>query len=132
MSQRPLLFVVMAACLSFSVAVWSQTRLPDGNRQDAAEAQNSERREPGREEWRNVAESMFDLRSLSRNRAFVASGYLAQNTFEKAKPGPAGAPGESVQVSIKEWLVPTPGSHDKWPTFWGGSIQGRECSRNIN
>jgi streptogramin lyase len=92
MSQRPLLFVVMLACLSSGAPVWCQTRLHDGNRQDAVEALNADRHEPGQ-----------------------ASGYLAQNAFEKAKPAAAGAPGESVEVSIKEWPVPTPGSHPHDP-----------------
>ena len=114
MSQRPLLFVVMAACLSSSVPVWSQTRLPDENRQDAVEALNADRHEPGHNKWRNT-ESMRNLRALLQNRTLMASGYLAQNAFEKAKPAAAGAPGESVEVSIKEWLVPTPGSHPHDP-----------------
>ena len=92
MSQRPLLFVVMLACLSSGVPVWCQTRLHGGSRQDAVEALNADRHEPGR-----------------------ASGYLAQNAFEKAKPAAAGAPGESVEVSIREWPVPTPGSHPHDP-----------------
>lgn len=115
MSQRPLLFVVMLASLSSSVHVWCQTRLHDGNRQDAVEALNAKRHEPGHNKWRNVAESMPNLRALSRNRTLMASGYLAQNAFEKAKPAAAGAPGEIVEVSIKEWPVPTPGSHPHDP-----------------
>ena len=114
MTQQPLRFVVIAACLLSSVVVRSQTRLPDENRQDGAEALSSERHVPGREERRNVAESI-NLRPLSRNRTLMASGYLAQNAPEKAKPGASGAPGESVEVSIKEWLVPTPGSHPHDP-----------------
>src|SRR6476659_1244583 len=108
MSHRPLLLVVMAACLSSRVPVWCQTRLHDGNRQDAVEALNADRHEPGHNKWRNVAESMPNLRALSQNRTLMASGYLAQNAFEKAKPAAAGAPRESVEVSIKEWPVPTP------------------------
>ena len=79
------------------------------------EALNANRHEPGHNKWRNVAESMPNLRALSRNRTLMASGYLAQNAFEKAKPAAAGAPGEIVEVSIKEWPVPTPGSHPHDP-----------------
>jgi len=89
--------------------------LHDGNRQDAVEALNANRDEPGHNKWRNVAESMPSLRALSQNRTLMASGYLAQNAFEKAKPAATGAPGESVEVSIKEWPVPTPGSHPHDP-----------------
>jgi virginiamycin B lyase len=113
MSQRPLLFVVIAACLSSSVLIWSQTLLLDRSRQDAAETLRSERHEPRREEGRNVAESTFNLRPLSRNRTNMAAGYLAQNAPEKTTPAaevPAG-----VEVSIKEWPVPTPGSHPHDP-----------------
>src|SRR5262249_38900057 len=74
MSQRPLLFVVIAACLSSSVLIWSQTLLLDRSRQDAAETLRSERHEPRREEGRNVAESTFNLRPLSRNRTNMAAG----------------------------------------------------------
>ena len=85
MWQRPLLFVMMAACLSSSIVPrWGQSRLPSGNRQDTVEALSSERHKPRHEEWRNVAGSMFNFRPLSRNRTFVASAYLAQNTPEKA------------------------------------------------
>jgi virginiamycin B lyase len=115
MPQRPFWFVVMAACLSSSVPVWSQTRLADGNRKDAVEALNSERQEPGPNEWWNVAESVSSARPLSRNLTFVASAYLAQNAPENAKPAAAGVPGGSVEVSIKEWLVLTPGSHPHDP-----------------
>ena len=115
MSQRPLLFVVMAACLSSSIVpVWSQSRLSGGNRQDAVEALSSERHKRGRQEWRDVAESMSNFRALSRNRTFVASAYVAQNAPEREKPAAAGAL-RSVDVSIKEWLVPTPGSHPHDP-----------------
>ena len=108
MSQRPQLFVVMAACLSSSIVpVWSQSRLPGGNRQDAVEALSSERHKPRRQEWRNVAESMFNFRPLSRNRTFVASAYVAQNLPDKAQPPTAKVPGK-VEVSIQEWRVPTP------------------------
>ena len=56
MWQRPQVFVVMAGCLLSSIVpVWSQSRLPDGNRQDTVEAFSSERHKPRREEWRNVA-----------------------------------------------------------------------------
>jgi virginiamycin B lyase len=112
MSQKRLLFVAMAACFSSSVPVWSQTRLPDGNRQQAG-ALISTHHGAEREEWRPVAKSMFNLRPLSGNRTIMASGYLAQNAPEKTKPA-AGTP-ESVEVSIKEWLVPTPGSHPHDP-----------------
>jgi virginiamycin B lyase len=115
MSQRPLLFVLMVAFLSSSVQVRNQTRLPDGNRQNDADAQSSGRHGPRREEWRNVAECTPNLRPLSRNQILMASGYLAQNAFENAKQAAAGVPGESVEVSIKEWLVPTPGSHPHDP-----------------
>jgi virginiamycin B lyase len=115
MSQRPLLFVVMAACLLSGVPVWCQTRLHDGSRKDAAEALNADRHEREHNKWRNVTESMPNLRALSQNRTLMASGYLAQNAFEKAKPAAAGAPEESVEVSIKEWPVPTPGSHPHDP-----------------
>ena len=54
MSQRPLLFVVMLACLSSGVPVWSQIRLHAGNRQDAVKALNADRHEPGHNRWRNV------------------------------------------------------------------------------
>ena len=81
MSQRPLLFVVMVACLSSSVPVWCQTRLHDGNRQDAEEALNANRHEPGHNKWRNVAESMPNLRALLQNRTLMASVYLAQSAF---------------------------------------------------
>ena len=115
MWQRPQLFVVIAGCLLSSIVpAWSQSRLPNGNRQDTVEAFSSERHKPRREEWWNVADSMFNFRPLSRNRTFVASGYLAQYTPEKAKSAAAGVPG-SVDVSIKEWLVPTPGSHPHDP-----------------
>jgi hypothetical protein len=55
MSQRPLLFVAMAACLSFSVPVWNQIRMTDGNRLDA-EALSSAHHEPGRQELWNTTQ----------------------------------------------------------------------------
>jgi hypothetical protein len=98
--SRPLLFVVITACLSSSVPVWSQRQLTDDY-------------ETSRGRWGNIAERKFDLEPSSRNRVFVASEHLAQNAPEKAK-STAGSPA-GVEVSIKEWVVPTLGSHPHDP-----------------
>jgi hypothetical protein len=55
-----------------------------------------------------------DLVPSSPNPALVRPEYLAQNASAKAKSATDGIPA-GVEVSIKEWVVPTPGSHPHDP-----------------
>jgi virginiamycin B lyase len=67
-----------------------------------------------REEWPIVVDMMRNVGvPLSADQARLMTDYLAQNFPEKPKPEAALVPGDAT-VSIKEWVVPTPGSrpHD--------------------
>jgi hypothetical protein len=80
MSQRPLLFAVMAVCLSTIVLVWSQSRLPDENRQDAAAALSSKPHGP----WRVIFPRWRELSAFPRVRlagAGVLSGIFGIAAF---------------------------------------------------
>ena len=147
MFQKALLLVAVAACLSSVHPVWSQSRLPDENGQDAVEPLSSGYHQLRCSEWRDVIDRMVDFGApLSRDCSVASAKHLVQNLPETMKRPAAMNPG-SAEVSIKEWLVLTPGSHPhdplaaadgsiciraKWPTFWGGSIQRPGSSRNIN
>src|SRR5262245_7897508 len=107
--------LTFVACLAFFIApVWSQGALPAEIRLAAENALGSDHNDPSRGRWRNAPETEFDLAPSSRNLALVRSEYLAQNTSEKAKSAASGVPA-GVEVSIKEWVVPTSGSHPHDP-----------------
>lgn len=115
MSQKSTPFTALVAFLfSVSAPVWSGSPSPAENRSNTAEGPRIDhyRSSPGK--WRNASEA--DLTALLQNRLLIASRYLAQNAPEKTKP--AAEVAESVEVSIKEWLVPTSGSrpHDPLAT----------------
>ncbi len=70
-----------------------------------------------RQDWDQVIGSMT---KLSKDEAKVIGDYLGKNYPEKAKTPAVIVPG-SVKVTIKEWLVPSPGSrpHDPLATADG-------------
>src|SRR5438046_4079373 len=70
-------------------------------------------------DWQEVFSSMVKLPS---DQASTIAAYLAKSFPEKSRPQPVLIPG-TVNVSIKEWLVPTLGSrpHDPLATADGNS-----------
>ena len=88
MWQRPQVFVVMAGCLLSSIVpVWSQSRLPDGNRQDTVEAFNSERHKPRREEWRNVAGKYVEFQTVVAKSDLCGVGVFGSEHSRKGEAG---------------------------------------------
>ena len=73
------------------------------------------------EQWRTVVNMMInDGAKLPQDQAAMVAEYLARNFPPKAAPSPVLVPGP-VQVAIREWDVPTPGSrpHDPLATADG-------------
>ena len=126
MSKQSLLYMMAAAFLCSAVPAWSQSELPEGDGKVAVQAFCIQCHELGqvtragysREGWRNNLNMMVNAGSrLPENQIPVVVEYLARNFPERPKPDAVVIPG-NVKVSIKEWVVPTPGSrpHDPLAT----------------
>lgn len=122
MSSKLLLPWIVAACLCSAIPAWGQSALPEGNGKKAVETfcipchdmNQVARAGYTQQGWRNVVEMMVNVgASLPRDQIAVVTQYLAQNFPEKLKPTAVVIPG-NVKASIREWVVPTPGSrpHD--------------------
>jgi virginiamycin B lyase len=114
MSQRWLSFAIVAALACATVLVLDQRQLLDENYQYAIESLGPGLHETGRGKWQGLAAATISLGTLPRSHSFVAVKHVAQSSVEQPKPEAAGTPG-GVEVSIKEWIVPTPGSHPHDP-----------------
>ncbi len=70
-----------------------------------------------REEWTTVLHMMVNVGApVPEDQFDTVVGYLAKNFPEKPKPPAQIIPG-NVDVTIKEWMVPTPGSRPHDPMF---------------
>ena len=120
-------WLTIAAAVIFCEALpsWSQGQLPDGNAKETVQRACSSCHNLGtvtnaghsREDWTTVLNMMVNVGAPVPKDQFAAvRDYLARNFPEKPEPDAVVIPG-SVQVSIKEWQVPTPGSRPHDPAF---------------
>ncbi|MBI1778234.1 MAG: cytochrome C [Proteobacteria bacterium] len=122
MSTRSFVSLLIAASCCSSLPAGAQTALPEGNGKQIVETACIGCHELSRTtsagytpaDWRNVLSMMVNIGvPLPGEQYAIVAEYLAKNFPEKPKPPAVIVPG-SVQISIKEWPVPTPGSrpHD--------------------
>ena len=123
--MRPLPSILVAAFLCSSLAAWGQTQLPDGKGKETAQTAcvgchaittvtNAGHSRP---EWETVLHMMVNVGApVPKDQFTTVLDYLAKNFPEKPEPDAVVIPG-SVEVSIKEWQVPTPGSRPHDPEF---------------
>jgi virginiamycin B lyase len=132
MTMKPATALLLAS-LSFPYAAVAQTApkdLPDGPEKQLVESACSACHEPRRilnsnyspDEWRNVIAMMVNFGAqIPKDRIAAVTDYLIRAVPERPKPEPVLLSGP-MQVSIREWDVPTPGSrpHDPWVGTDGG------------
>jgi virginiamycin B lyase len=116
---------VMVAFLSSALPCWSQSSLPEGNAKETVQSacpvchsmNTVTNAGHSREDWQTVLHMMVNVGAPVPQDQFAAvTDYLAKNFPEKPLPAAVVIPG-SVEVSIKEWQVPTPGSRPHDPLF---------------
>ena len=121
----------------------SQSELPEGNGKATIEAacvqchdlQRVTRARFTRADWQKVVNNMISYGvPLSEDERAVVTDYLTRNFLGQPKPVGVVIPG-NVEVSIKEWTVPTPGSRPHDPlvapdgSIWYAGIQGNLLGR---
>jgi virginiamycin B lyase len=126
MQKGGLAGIVIGVIVAAAAGARSQTTLPEGNGRELvqrtcsqchglAQVVNSGYTRKG---WANVVAMMVNAGAkLSPSQVGSVVEYLAKNFPERAKPAAAIVSGET-RVTIREWLVPTPGSrpHDPLAT----------------
>jgi virginiamycin B lyase len=127
-SAKPFLLLFFTALLLFSaLPARSQTQisLPDGPGKDTVQTTCAACHSLNtvtnaghtREEWQTVLHMMVNVGApVPQDQFATVTDYLAKNFPEKPVPPAVLVPG-SVEVSIKEWQVPTPGSRPHDPMF---------------
>src|SRR5438093_12762014 len=120
--SKKLRLVVVVVFLYCAFPVWSQDTLPEGNGQKIVqsycvqchELSTVTRAGYSEQDWRNNLNMMINVgATLPKDQIAEVAKYLAKNFPEKPKPEALVIPG-SAKVTIKERVVPTPGSrpHD--------------------
>jgi virginiamycin B lyase len=115
--------------LCSAVPAHSQSELPEGNGKQAVQKYCVQCHDLGsvtragysEQDWRNDIHMMINVgATLPKNEIELVTQYLAKNFPEKPRPKPVVIPG-NANVTIKEWIVPTPGSrpHDPLATADG-------------
>ncbi len=128
MSKKSLRFLMASACVGLTLHAWAQT-LPEGSgREIVASACNSCHAFASRVGGGYTAQGWTTVLQMMRNQGLAlpadqlatVKAYLIKNFPEKAKPAGVVIPGP-VQVTIKAWQLPTPGSrpHDPLATADG-------------
>ncbi|HEX3464930.1 MAG TPA: hypothetical protein VHS78_12855 [Candidatus Elarobacter sp.] len=121
-NRRRALPLIAAALLCCTVPVHGQSALPEGPGREVVTAHclachgasMITRSGHDREGWRNTVAMMINAGAkVPPNQVDAVVDYLAKNFPAKAGPAAVVVPG-AVQVSIREWVVPTAGSrpHD--------------------
>jgi len=129
MSKKLLLPLMAAVYLFSALHAWSQDALPEGNGVKAVQTYCVQCHDLGsvtragysQEGWRNNLNMMINVGSaLPQDQIETVTQYLAKNFPAKPQPAAVVIPG-SAKVTIKEWVVPTPGSrpHDPLATSDG-------------
>ena len=122
MTKRYAFALIAAALLCFTAPVRGQATLPDGPGKEIVQASCAQchalsqvtRAGYDRAGWSNVVAMMRNAGAqLPADKVDVVVDYLTKNFPPKAAPVAVVVPG-SVQVTFREWVVPTPGSrpHD--------------------
>src|SRR6266498_2230042 len=122
MSDKSPLSLMITVLLCAALPAWSQDTLPEGNGKQAVQTHCVQCHDLSRvtsagytqEGWRNSIHMMLNVgATLPQDEIEPVSQYLAKHFPERPKPDAVVIPW-SVQVAIKEWVVPTPGSrpHD--------------------
>ena len=125
--ERPTLILVVAALLWCAQSGWSQTspQLPDGNGKETVQKACGSchalttvtNAGHNKQEWTSVVNMMVNQGApVPKDQIATLTDYLVKNFPEKPAPEAVVIPG-SVEVSIKEWQVPTPGSRPHDPAF---------------
>src|SRR5438093_9179346 len=129
MSDTSPVSLMVAVLLCAALPAWSQDPLPEGNGKQAVQKYCVQCHDLGQvtragysqEGWRNNIHMMLNVgATLPQDEIESVIQYLAKHFPERPKPDAVVIPG-SVQVTIKEWVVPTPGSrpHDPLATADG-------------
>jgi virginiamycin B lyase len=123
--MKPLLPLLVAAPFCFSLPAWSQAQLPDGKGKETVQTAcvgchaltTVTNAGHAREGWVTVLHMMVNVGApVPQDQFATVLDYLAKNFPEKPEPDAVVIPG-SVEVSIKEWQVPTPGSRPHDPEY---------------
>jgi virginiamycin B lyase len=129
MSKKILLPLMVTFFLGSSLPARSQSELPEGDGKKTVQTYCVQCHELGtvtragysETGWRNNLNMMINVgATLPKDQIDDLTKYLAKNFPEKPKPRAVVLPG-NTQVTIKEWVVPTPGSrpHDPLATADG-------------
>jgi len=129
MPKKLFLLLTIAGLLCASLPAWCQDALPEGSGKKAVESYCVQCHDLGtvtragynQTGWRNNLHMMINVGSaLPPDQVEMLTQYLAKSFPERPKPKAVVIPG-SAKVSIKEWIVPTPGSrpHDPLATADG-------------
>lgn len=129
MSKKLFLPLSLTVFLCSPLPSWCQDALPEGSGKKAVESYCVQCHDLGtvtragynQAGWRNNLHMMINVGSaLPPDQVEILTQYLAKNFPQRPKPKAVVIPG-SAKVSIKEWIVPTPGSrpHDPLATADG-------------
>jgi virginiamycin B lyase len=129
MPKKLFLLLTIAVLLCASLPAWCQDALPEGSGKKAVESYCVQCHDLGtvtragynQTGWRNNLHMMINVGSaLPPDQVEMLTQYLAKSFPERPKPKAVVIPG-SAKISIKEWVVPTPGSrpHDPLATADG-------------
>lgn len=122
MWKSVVLLAATAAAVGIAISARGQATLPEGHGKTLVQLSCTQCHDVqrivnagySRAGWANVVAMMVNMGAkIPANQTSTIVDYLAKNFPEKAAPIAAIIPG-SVHVTIREWLVPTPGSrpHD--------------------
>jgi virginiamycin B lyase len=124
-----LLLTTAVFVYSTPLSAWSQSELPEGSGKRAVQSycvqchdlSTVTRAGYSEQGWRNNLDMMINVgATLPKDQVTEVTQYLAKNFPERPMPPAVVIPG-NAQVTIKEWIVPTPGSrpHDPLATTDG-------------
>lgn len=131
MFKRHALVLAVGALVCFALPAHSQGILPEGNGKEIVQTTCTRCHSLNqvvnsgytRTDWQNTVAMMVNAGApLTQDQVGLVVDYLAKNFPEKPAP-PAVALAGPTQITIKEWVVPTPGSRPHDPLAYSdGSI----------
>jgi virginiamycin B lyase len=125
MTTRRWLTIAMVTAFFATIPAWSQGQLPEGGAKETVRSacgschslSTVTNAGHSREGWTTVLQMMVNAGAPVPADQFASvRDYLAKNFPEKPESDAVVVPG-SVEVSIQEWQVPTPGSRPHDPAF---------------
>jgi len=125
--QKSQPYIAVAALLCCALPNWAHTppQLPDGNGKETVQKACASchalttvtNAGHNRAEWTSVVNMMVNQGApVPKDQVMMLVNYLVKNFPEKPAPDAVVIPG-GVEVSIKEWQVPTPGSRPHDPAI---------------